>query len=145
MTKDVELTESQVESILRNYLIWKWWSIEKEVKQRGEHGCDIVAWHNKWRKRLFVEVKWSGKAALQMKHSGFYMLLWQIVSRMDIEGNNSKKARFYALAVPAQREQTFKNKIQAMAYGWKLLKLKVYLVYKDWSVVEKSYSSFLKK
>ncbi|MEI8091219.1 MAG: hypothetical protein WCG98_03030 [bacterium] len=50
---------------------------------------------------------------------------------MDIEGNNPKKARFYAIAIPADWENTFRNKIKKMTYGWKLLKLKVYLVSKE--------------
>ncbi|MFA4834110.1 MAG: hypothetical protein WC619_04685 [Patescibacteria group bacterium] len=144
MIKIEELTESKVENNLRKYLLKRGWSIEKPEKKKGEHGCDVVAWHDKWRKRLFVEAKGSGKAALQMKHNGFYMLFGQILSRMGIEGNNPKKGRIYAIAIPANWENTFKNKIKKMIYGWKLLKLKVFLV-SEKEVKEKSYSYFLKK
>ncbi len=137
------LTESQVEKFLREYLIKKGWKIDMPEKKRGEHGCDIVASHPKWRKKYFIEVKGSGKAALQMKHSGFYMLLGQIVSRMDIGGNSQNKSRYYAIAVPAEWEKTFQNKIKEMRYAWKLLKLKVFLVDQTGDVVEKSYSKFL--
>jgi hypothetical protein len=78
-----------------------------------------------------------------MKHSGFYMLLGQIVSRMDIGGNSQNKSRYYAIAVPAEWEKTFKNKIKEMRYAWKLLKLKVFLVDRSGNVLEKSYSKFL--
>lgn len=145
MVKTEEQTESEVSLKLREYLELKGRHIEKLEKKKGEHGCDIIARHRKWRKSLFIEVKGSGKAALQMKHNGFYMLLGQILSRMDIGGNDPKKARTYALAIPADREKTFRNKIKTMAYGRKLLKLRVYLVHKDGSVVEKSYSKFLKE
>ncbi len=137
------LIESQVEKYLREYLVEKGWKIDKPEKKRGEHGCDIVASHPKWRKKYFIEVKGSGKAALQMKHSGFYMLIGQIVSRMGIEGNGQNKSRYYAIAVPAEWEKTFKNKIKEMRYAWKLLKLKVFLVDSVGNVIEKSYSKFL--
>ena len=137
------LTELSIEEAVRDYLLAKKWEIEKPLKQRGEHGCDIIASHSKWRKKYFIEVKGSGKAAIQMKHNGFYMLIGQIVSRMDIGGNNPNKSRFYAIAIPAEWEQTFKNKIQKMKYGWRLLKLKVFLVDDNSRVIEKSYTKFL--
>lgn len=63
---------------------------------------------------------------------------------MDIEGNHPKKGRIYAIAIPAKWEKTFKNKIKNMSFGWKLLKLKVFLVEEN-RVKEKPYSYFLKK
>ena len=144
MEEDI-LRESQVENKLRKYLKNKGWTIRKPEKKKGEHGCDIIAWHNKWRKRLFIEVKGGGKKEVQMKHNGFYTLLGQIISRMDIEGNGIKKARIYAIAIPAEWENTFKNKIVKMKYGWKILKLKIFLVTSAGSVKERSYAYFLKR
>lgn len=77
-------------------------------------------------------------------HGAFYNLLGQILSRMDKEGNNSWKARYYGLGIPKKWEKTFKNKISKMEYGWKLLKLKVFLVGAGGEVEERAYSHFLK-
>ena len=95
--------------------------------------------------QMFIEVKGGGKKEVQMKHNGFYTLLGQIISRMDIEGNGIKKARIYAIAIPAEWENTFKNKIVKMKYGWKILKLKIFLVTSAGSVKERSYAYFLKR
>ena len=63
---------------------------------------------------------------------------------MDKEGNNSKRARIYSIAIPKNWEKPFTKKIKQMPYGWKMLKLKVFLVSKD-NVEEKPYTYFLKK
>ena len=68
----------------------------------------------------------------------------QILSRMDKEGNSLNKARYYAIGIPKKWENTFKNKISKMKYGWRLLKLKVFLVSNNGKVEEKPYSYFLK-
>ena len=141
--KNNKLEESDVEERLRDYLINKGWSLTNLPKSVGIHGCDVTAWHSKWRKVLLVEAKGNGKAEHQTKNNAFYTLIGQIVSRMDIEGNNPKKARIYAIAIPAEWEDLFKNKIKKMSAGWRLLKLRVFLVSKD-EVTEKSYSYFLK-
>lgn len=138
------LREFAVEKILRKHLDSKGWSLTNLPRTVGEHGCDITAWHKKWRRVLLIEVKGGGKAEVQMKHNGFYTLVGQIVARMDIGGNDPKRGRIYAIAIPANWEQTFKNKIKKMEYGWKLLKLKVFLVSEE-KVEEKSYTYFLKK
>ena len=136
------MKESEIEGILRSYLLERGWILNNSQKSAGQHGCDIVARHPKWSKMLFVEVKGEGKAEAQTMHNAFWTLFGQILSRMDKEGNNPKKARIYAIAIPANWENTFKNKIKNMTFGWKLLKLKVFLV-KSGEVKERSYSYFL--
>lgn len=142
--KNNKLKEIEVEERLRAYLVKKGWSLTNLPKSVGIHGCDITAWHPKWRKVLLVEAKGNGKAEHQTKNNAFYTLIGQIVSRMDIEGNNPNKARIYAIAIPAEWEDLFRNKIKKMVFGWKSLKLKVFLVSKK-EVEEKSYSYFLNK
>ena len=77
-------------------------------------------------------------------HNDFYMLLGQIVSRMDKPGNDPKRARIYAIAVPESYERVFRNKIRDMAAGWRLLKLRVFVVGKKGAVEEKPWSRFAK-
>ncbi len=138
------LKESDIEKLLRNHLEKRGWKTTNLPKSVGEHGCDVTAWHPIWRKVLLVEAKGDGKAVHQTKHNAFYTLLGQIISRMDIEGNSSKRARVYAIAIPAEWETVFRNKIKSMAFGWKLLKLKVFLVSTQ-TVKEKSYNYFMPK
>ena len=137
--------ESQIEKYIRNYLTEKGWKTTNSAKSVGEHGVDITAWHPIWRKIYLIEVKGEGTSSkMQVKHSAFYNLLGQIISRMDIEGNSPNKARYYAIGIPKKWEDTFKNKIKKMKYSWKLLKLKVFLVDEEGVVEEKPYSYFLK-
>lgn len=140
------MTESQVEKYLREHLKSKGWVTKEEAKKSGEHGVDIKMWHPRFRRVLMIEVKGgSGKHPHQEKHGGFYTMIGQIVSRMDIEGNQPKRARVYALAIPYAWIKTFKAKIQGMKYAWRLLRLPVYAV-KDNGAVEKfPFSYFLKK
>ncbi len=138
------MNEQAIEERLRAHLEKRGWKTTNLPKSVGVHGCDVTAWHPKWRKVLLVEVKGNGKRLIQTKHNAFYTLLGQILSRMDIEGNHFKKGRIYSIAIPAEWEDTFKNKIKSMNFGWKMLKLKVFLVSKD-SVEEKSYSYFISK
>lgn len=138
------LQEKEVEDLLKSHLKEKGWIIDRDLeKKSGEHGCDIVARHPKWSKRYFIECKGDGRHKIQTIHGAFYILFGQILSRMDIGGNDSKKSRFYAIAIPASWEQTFKNKIKKMSFGWKLLKLEVFLVSRE-KVEKKSYRYFLK-
>jgi len=141
------LSESKIEKHIRDYLIQKGWVTTNLPKSIGKHGVDITAWHPKWRKIYLIEVKGEGKSKsfqIQAKHSAFYNLLGQILSRMDKEGNSKNRARYYAIGIPKKWEKTFKNKIKKMKFGWKLLKLKVFLVDSNGSVEEKAHSYFLK-
>jgi len=139
------LIESKVEEHIRNYLIKKGWKIEKELKKRSEHGVDIYASHSTWRKTYRIEVKGeSASHPVQASHNAFWTILGQIVTRMDIEGNQPNKARFYAIGIPKVWEKVFKNKIKYMKFGWKLLKLKVFLVDLNGRVEEKPHTYFLK-
>lgn len=110
----------------------------------GQHGCDITAWHPIRRKILYIEVKGDGSESNkhQTIHNSFYTLLGQVLSRMDKEGNSTKKARTYAIAIPSSWEVAYKKKIKQMPYGWNLLKLKVFLVGKN-KVELKNYRHFL--
>lgn len=81
----------------------KGWSIELDGKKKGEHSCDIVAFHPKWRKRIFFEAKSENpqsKYVTQHRHNNFPVVIGQIISRMDKEGNRPNKARIYGIAVP---------------------------------------------
>lgn len=139
------MKEQTVEKHIRKHLIDKDWKIRKAAKRVGEHGVDIHAWHPKWRRLLFIEVKGgSGKHKHQELHSAFYNVLGQIISRMDIQGNHPKKGRIYAIGIPHKWLRVFKNKIKKMKYGWRLLKLKIFLVETNGEVVEKPYSFMLK-
>ena len=139
------MQETKVEACLRRYLKKKGWDIKKEQKKVGEHGVDIYASHEKWRKTLWIEVKGgTGKHPHQEKHSAFYIILGQCLSRMDKEGNSPNKSRIYAIAIPYEWAGVFRNKIMKMKYGWNLLKLKSFLVKHNGQVVEKPSGFFLK-
>jgi len=141
------LKEEKIVDIVRGYLEGRGYVIKNKDKKNSEHGCDIITEnHKKWRKNYYIEVKGEGteKSKNATKANAFWTLFGQIICRMDIGGNDYKKGRIYAIAIPANWENTFKNKINKMAYGWKLLKLKVFLV-SEKEVKEKSYSYFLKK
>ena len=139
------MNEQQVEKNTRNYLKDDGWKLTNLPRTIGQHGCDITAWHPKRRKILYIETKGDGniKNKHQTIHNSFYTLLGQILSRMDKEGNNHKKARIYAIAIPSGWEEVYRKKIKQMPYGWKLLKLKVFLVNKD-KVELKNHKHFLK-
>ncbi len=139
------MKEQTVERYIRKYLENKGWKIRKAAKRIGEHGVDIHAWHPKWRRLLYIETKGgSGKHKHQEIHNAFYNVLGQIISRMDIQGNDPKKARIYALGIPYKWLNVFKRKIKKMKYGWRLLKLRIFLVKENGTVIEKPYTFFLK-
>lgn len=134
------MNEPQVEKHLRAYLIKKGWR-RKDLtisKRPSEHGVDIVAYHPVLRRAIQIEVKGGSK----YPHQAFYCLLGQILSRMDKEGNGSKKGRIYAMAIPNSWAKIFHKKIRAMKYGWSILKPRVYLVKPGGDVVEYSYMDF---
>jgi hypothetical protein len=139
------LKEKTVERHIRKYLEKSGWKTTNLPKGIGEHGIDIKAYHPKWRKIYLIEVKGEGQSSkAQVMHAAFYNLLGQIISRMDKQGNDSQKARYYAIGIPKKWEKTFKNKISKMKYGWGLLKLKVFLVGEDGTVEEKTHTYFYK-
>lgn len=139
------MREQYVEFQIRKYLKVKGWRLKQGQKTKGEHGVDIYAWHPKWRKSLFIETKGgSGKHVHQEKHNAFYNLLGQCLSRMDKEGNDPKKARIYGIGIPYEWTDVFRRKIKKMKYGWKLLKLRAFLVKENGIVLEKTYTFFLK-
>lgn len=144
------LKEEKIVELVRVYLENKGYEIKNYNKTNSEHGCDIITKCKKgWGKNYYIEVKGEGteKSKHAVKHNAFWTLFGQIICRMDIKGNNVNNGRTYAIAIPANWEKTFKTKIKNMEYGWKLLKLKVFLVSEDINnpVVEKPYSYFLKK
>ena len=138
------MNETQVEKYTREYLIKDRWKLTNLPRTIGQHGCDITAWHPIKRKVLLIEAKGSGnkKNKHQTIHNSFYTLLGQTLSRMDKEGNNNKRARIYAIAIPSNWEIVYKKKIKQMPYGWSMLKLKVFLVSKN-KVELKNYKYFL--
>lgn len=140
------LSESHIEASIRNYLEKKGWKTTNLPKTVGQHGADITAWHPKWRKIYIIEVKGELKNnQAQVMHGAFYNLLGQILARMNKEGNDTRKARYYGLGIPKKWEKAFLNKISNMKYGWGLLKLKVFLVDSEDNVEEKPYSYFLEQ
>ena len=140
------LTESKVENFIRDYLIKKGWKITNVPKTDGMHGVDIEASHPTWKKKYFIETKGESKShPTQVVHNSFWSILGQILTRMDIGGNQKNKSRFYGIGIPKSWEKIFKYKIKNMKFGWQLLKLRVFLVDSDGGVEEKPYSYFLKK
>jgi len=139
------LKEKQVEKNVREHLTTKGWQLTNLPRSIGAHGVDIKAWHPKWRKILLIEAKGESVSHnVQTIHNSFWTILGQILTRMDIEGNSPNRARIYAIAIPKKWEAVYKKKIKNMKYGWKLLKLKVFLVDSEGAVEEKPYSYFLK-
>src|SRR4030042_1038492 len=140
------MIEKFVEKNICKYLKNNGWNVYTGSKHAGEHGVDIHARHPKWHKLLFIETKGgSGKHKHQELHNAFYNMLGQILSRMNKEGNNPKKARIYAIGIPYAWLQIYKNKISKMKYGWKLLKLRTYVVKASGQVIELPYSRMLMK
>lgn len=114
--------------------------------KRRSGRVNIHAWHPKWRRLLYIEVKGgSGKHKHPEIHNAFPAVLGQIVSRMDKEGNHPKRARIYAIGIPESWAAIFKRKIQKMKYGWRLLKLRVFVVGANGEVSEKPYSHMLRQ
>ena len=139
------MREQTVEKHIRKYLLDKNWKIKKAPKRIGEHGVDIHAWHPKWRRLLYIETKGGGgEYEAQKIHDSFNNVLGQIISRMDIQGNHPKKGRIYAIGIPYKWLRVFKNKMKKMKYGWRLLKLRIFLVKTNGEVIEKPYSLMLK-
>ncbi|MGK2848938.1 MAG: hypothetical protein ACSLEX_02625 [Minisyncoccota bacterium] len=142
------MSEQEVEMSVRTYLEEKGWTLTNDPRLVGQHDWDIRAWHPKWRKIMLVEAKGDGKNdkyTHQTKHNAFYMMLGQIVARMDIKGNSVNCARTYALAIPAEWEKVYTAKIKNMTFGWNILKLNIFLVYEDGKVKKKTYTHFTKK
>ena len=143
MEKEKYLKEEMVEERVREYLEKKGWTMTNDPRLVGQHDWDIRAWHPKWRKIMLVEAKGDGKYKNQTKHGAFYMMLGQVLARMDIRGNSINCARTYALAIPKHWEKTFKYKIKQMEFGWNLLKLNIFLV-DEKEVAKKTYRQFIK-
>jgi hypothetical protein len=139
------LREYEVNEFIEKFLNKKGWVTADVAREAGRHGADMIMFHPKWRKYYIIEIKGESNTHLiQNMHNSFWTILGQILTRMNIEGNNKNKARYYALGIPKKWEKVYKNKIKDMKYGWKLLKLKVFLVNDKGSVEEKPYSYFLK-
>lgn len=114
---------------MRRHLVARGWRTTNMPKTIGAHDADIRAFHPRWRKTCIIEVKGSSKShPHQAVHNGFWSVLGEILTRMDIEGNYPKKARYYAIGFPKEWENTFRNKVAKMRYGWTLLRLNVLLV-----------------
>jgi len=139
-------SEEQIEKILRNYLIKKGWTETSDLRKIGQHGWDIKAFHSKWRKILLIECKGdsNSKYNTQKIHNAFWISIGQVMARMDKQGNNSKKARIYAIGIPTSWGPIFKRKAKKMEYGWNFLKLRIFLVSENKKVEEKTYKQFLK-
>lgn len=138
------LAERQVEAHIRTHLEAKGWKTTNLPKTVGAHGADITAWHPAWRKICIMEVK--GESAShphQAANNAFPSVLGQILSRMDKEGNQPNKARIYAIGIPKRWERLFKNKVAEMEFGWKLLRLRVFLVDDGGNVDERPHLYFL--
>ncbi len=148
MLKNKSITENFVEKAIRNYLSEeKGWELTNLPKGPGEHGIDIKAFHKKWRKFYRIECKGDNQVISSPKiHNSFNNVLGQILSRMDKEGKNTNNNRaiIYAIGIPKHWEGIFKNKITKMKFGWKLLKLKTFLVEDDLTAKEVGYTYFLK-
>ncbi|MFA5652232.1 MAG: hypothetical protein WC933_02615 [Candidatus Paceibacterota bacterium] len=140
------LKETQVDKYVRKYLTNKDWTLTNDLRGIGHHDWDIKAFHKKWRKILLIESKGdsNSKNNTQKIHNSFWTSIGQVMARMDLQGNNSKKARIYAIAIPAHWEDTFSKKAKKMEYGWNFLKLRVFLVKNNGGVEEKTYKQFLK-
>ncbi|MCX6721814.1 MAG: hypothetical protein NTY04_01290 [Candidatus Staskawiczbacteria bacterium] len=141
------LKEKEIVDIVKKYLKDRGYVIKNPEKTVNDHGCDIITeTHKKWRKNYYIEAKGEGigKNEHPTKNNAFWTLFGQTLSRMDIKGNDPKKGRIYAIAIPAKWEELYKNKISKMVYGWRLLKLKVFLVDDSQNVKEVSYGYFLK-
>jgi hypothetical protein len=141
------LKEEKIVNMVREYLISKGYEIKNHDKKNNEHGCDVITKsHKSGRKNYYIEVKGEGteKSKEAVKNNAFWTLFGQILSRMDIGGNDATRGRIYAIAIPANWEKTFKNKIKKMEFGWQLLKLRVFLVSEENGVIEVDHKYFLK-
>jgi len=139
------LTERQVEKHIRKYLVARGWKTTNLPRSAGAHGGDIRAWHPTWRRILILEAKGDSKShPHQAAHNGFWSVVGQILTRMDKEGNRPNRGRIYAIGIPKRFETVFRNKIGKMQFGWKLLRLKVFLVDGRGKVTEKPHSHFLR-
>jgi hypothetical protein len=141
-----KINEDFVVEQVKKYLLQKGFIVKLK---KGVHGADIITdYHKSLRRQYIIEAK--GEAGIKktavapIKHNAFYYMIGQILSRMDKEGNKPTRGRVYALAIPKKWTDTFKAKIKKMAFAWKLLKLRIFLVDEKGNVVEKPYTYFLK-
>jgi hypothetical protein len=138
------ISEEFVKKSVRKYLENRGWEL-KPAKVKQHRDPDIKAFHPKWRRSIIIEAKGEGsstRSELPIKHNAFPNMLGQIVSRMDIEGNAPNRHRIYAVAFPRKWAETFQRKVKEMEFGWKILKLKVFLVNGNGDVEEVPYSKF---
>ncbi|MFA4975751.1 MAG: hypothetical protein WC839_03850 [Candidatus Paceibacterota bacterium] len=140
------IKETQVEKNLRRYLAKKGWSETNTTRGVGQHDWDIRAFHSKWRKNLLIECKGdsNSKNNTQKIHNAFWTSIGQVMARMEIQGNDKKKGRIYAIGIPLSWENVFKKKAKKMEYGWNFLKLRIFLVNNKGEVKEKTYKQFVK-
>lgn len=146
INKDI-LKEVQVEEYLRNYLNQKGWDFKNTPRKNGEHGWDIATkFHKIKRKAIFIECKGDSgsKYNTQKIHNSFWTSIGQVMARMDIQVNDQKRGRIYAIGIPKGWEDIFKKKARKMKYGWNFLKLRIFLVKNNGDVEEKTYKQFLK-
>lgn len=140
----VKVNEREVVAAVRAHLAARGWRLTNLPKDVGHHGADIRAHHPRWRRILIVEAKGEGRTSKMPKmHNDFNAVLGQILSRMDKAGNSPKRARIYAIAFPHSYERVFAAKIAKMAYGWRLLKLRSFVVGEMGDVKEVPYSKYL--
>jgi len=140
------LNENEVCVAVRAHLAARGWHLTNLPKSVGQHGADICAYHPRWRKILIIEAKGEGRSSKTAKmHNDFYTVLGQILSRMDKQGNSPKRARIYGIAFPKSYEKTFTAKVSRMAAGWRLLKLRTFIVGRNGAVEELPYTNVLKK
>ncbi len=133
------MKEEEVVQYLIKHLEKKGWIIDCKGKKLQDKGCDIEARHPRWRKYFYIEAKGDTKN----KYISFNTCIGQILSRMDIEGNHNNRGRYYSIAIPSEWEDFIRRRAKKMAYGWRLLKLKVFLV-NEKQVEQKGFSHFLK-
>ena len=139
------MNENEVCAAVRAHLAARGWRLTNLPQTLGQHGTDIRAYHPRWRKILIIEAKGEGRSSKTAKmHNDFYAVLGQILSRMDKAGNAPNRARIYGIAIPKSYERIFTAKIANMAAGWRLLKLRTFIVSEKGDVKELSYTNVLR-
>lgn len=110
------IEEQKVEKIVREHLgrEWKGWQVTKDtnkLKDRGQHGADILLYKKGGGGYMIIEVKGFSRRPAQ-NYTSFYTLFGQFLSRIDVmPKGHYRYHKKYVLAAPTDFIDFFQGRI----------------------------------
>lgn len=132
------ITEDVVVKRTVEFLEKQGWRITNKGRKKKPHGIDIKG--HRHGRSIWIEAKGDRKRRHQAIHNSFPTAIGQVLFRM----NEERKYRYYGIAIPCSWESAWKKKIKKMAYAWKLLGIRIYLIHSDGYVELKNWRKMLK-